>query len=93
MALNHRLNRLERTLANAPMSPARCALCGIAHLKDGAGVVRPGWRLPERIGGEAVVLGCKSCFAWVRMDQRPSDTGDGGFQVVGATPCGPPEYI
>ena len=90
MALNHRLSRLERL---APQPTRACMLCGIAHLKDGAGVVRPGWLLPERMDGPAVVLGCKQCFAWVRMDERPASNPNGGFQVVGATRCGPPEYL
>ena len=90
MALKHRLQRLE-LVAPRPAKP--CDLCGIPHLKHGTGVVRPGWLLPERMDGSAMVLGCKSCFAWVRMDARPTKTGDGGFHVVGATPCGPPEYL
>lgn len=92
MALNHRLNRLERTLANAQISPARMRpLCGSPPERGwrrGAG-----WQLPERMDGPAMVLGCESCFAWVRMDARPTEAGDGGLYVVGATRCGPPEYM
>jgi hypothetical protein len=90
MAINHRINRLER---HAPRPPQACPHCGIAQLNHGTGTVRPGWLLPEQIGEESRLLGCKNCFAWVRVDHMPTPNADGSYTLVGAVRCGPPEYI
>jgi hypothetical protein len=45
------------------------------------------------MGEESKLLGCKSCFAWVRVDREPKPNPDGSYTLVGATRCGPPEYI
>lgn len=90
MAINHRLNRLERL---APRPARECPYCGFASLKHGMGTVRPGWLVPEAMGEESKLLGCKSCFAWLRVDKEPTPNPDGSYTLVGATRCGPPEYI
>jgi hypothetical protein len=92
MRLNHRLKRLE---ASAPPPRCRCPHCGIADLKDGTGVVSPGWIVPETISdpSAAMMIGCKSCFAWVKVKNLPEPSEDGTFHLIGATRCECPEYV
>ena len=75
MGTSHRLNRLER---HAPKPPQACPYCGIAQLKHGTGPVRPGLIVPESIEQPSgpMMLGCKSCFAWVRVDKEPTPNPD-----------------
>lgn len=82
MGINHRLNRLERHARDRRKRPR----CGMPNSTTARAPCAPGWLLPEQIGEESRLLGCKNCFAWVRVDNVPTPNPDGSYTLVGAVP-------